>query len=111
MKAICRNTAMLILALLLYGVGAAILMRPAYAAGGAVCGSYAQIKEQLIARYGEALAWTGILPTGAVAELTVNPSGRAWTMLIRDAEGNACLVLSGSDWTGGPALLIPGVEG
>jgi len=64
------------------------------------CGGYADAAEALTVQFGETRASSGLAPDGqTLVETWANPATGTWSILFVTPDGNACLMLSGSNWT------------
>lgn len=96
---------------LLLFIGLAIAM--AYPASAASCFSWPDLRTALNERYGEAPLFVGRgHQLGQEVAVYVAPQG-TWTLIVRQANGVACILGAGSTWAMlDPALtpLLPGTE-
>ena len=65
------------------------------------CGSHAEVAAGLAGGYGEVLFAVGTVREVKM-ETWVNPETLTWTVLMVHADGKACMIASGSDFSGAP---------
>ena len=65
------------------------------------CGSHAEVAAGLAGGYGEVLFAVGTVREVKM-ETWVNPETLTWTFLMVHADGKACMIASGSDFSGAP---------
>jgi len=72
------------------------------------CAPFEMIDERLQSRYGEQVRTVGIANGGqSIVMQYANEESGTWTMIVRNANGIACMVASGEGWQ----LLEAEVEG
>ena len=62
------------------------------------CGDADKMAAHLTTKYGEHPAGGGVSPNGGMVVLFLNPETRTFTIMLRSANGTACLAASGEDW-------------
>lgn len=83
--------AVLSAAMLMFALAASVAAQGARPVCGAADAFYATLAEQ----YGEARAFVGLHPSGAVLELWLNPQSGSWTVLVTQPDSQACVALAG----------------
>lgn len=81
-------------------VSIAALTSPAQAQQAMLCGLRDDMGQMLDQRFGEQPQAAGIVGD-RIVELLVSQTG-SWTILITSADGRACVVTGGEDWTDQP---------
>ncbi len=71
---------------------------PADAVGVQACAAYPQLRDMLVARFGEEPASSGRTADGTVVQLFASDSADTWTMVNVEPGGRACVVAVGRDW-------------
>lgn len=97
-------------ALLLVAMAILAFVAPARADEAAQCPPYEQVSAVLATRWGEMPIGGGFLNEGAILMLFADPAGDTWTLILRQADGGACSLASGTGWMVTPAP-VPGREG
>jgi len=67
------------------------------AAAQVTCGSYAQGAAELTTRYRESRVAVGV-QKGDLIELWTSQDGATWTLLLRMANDQACIIGAGESW-------------
>ena len=76
----------------------------ASAVGQVLCGPRDGLDDLLKQRFGETQQAVGVSADARrIVELFVAPDG-SWTIIVTDAHGRSCIVLSGEDWTQTPQM-------
>ena len=74
------------------------------AVGQVLCGPRDGLDDLLKQRFGETRQTVGVSADARrIVELFVAPDG-SWTIVVTDAHGRSCIVLSGEDWTQTPQM-------
>lgn len=63
------------------------------------CGPVKGIHEHLSSKFGEEPIGIGMVDETHVVEVLSSAGGETFTVLVIDAQGNACLIASGETWT------------
>jgi hypothetical protein len=74
------------------------LCLPSIQAPAATCYPRDALQAHLAERYGERPVGAGVA-SGQLVELLTRPDGKSWTILVIRADGLACPVAAGEDWT------------
>ncbi|MGK6313950.1 hypothetical protein [Neorhizobium sp. DT-125] len=84
---------------------AGLVAYPAAAASQAVlgCAEHSQIVEFLSSNYAEKLSAAGLVNPKTIIEIYVGENG-SWTLLVTNAGGLNCILLSGESWQTIPVL-------
>ena len=83
---------------------AALSLWPTSAAGQMLCGPQNKLADLLKQRFGDTRQAGGVSADARrIVELFVAPNG-SWTIVVTDAHGQSCIVLSGEDWTRAPQM-------
>jgi hypothetical protein len=98
------NKAVLCTALVFTAVVAAstIPATPAQAQQQMLCGLRDEMGKMLVQRFGEQPQAAGLVGD-RIVELLVSQTG-SWTILITSADGRACVVTGGEEWTAKPTM-------
>lgn len=62
------------------------------------CGQHTKIVDFLEKRYGETPRGIGLVSDTGVMQVYVSEENGTWTILVTNAEGQACLMASGKGW-------------
>lgn len=73
-----------------------LLATPAAAQQGP-CGPTGSVEKRIKDQYGESIIGAGIVPGGVLFTLT-NPQTQTFTILLRRADGQTCILMSGNGW-------------
>lgn len=71
------------------------------AAEPGICGRREEVVQRLTGAYGETRRGLGIQHGQAVVEVYASDDTGSWTIILSTPEGLACLLATGSDWSGG----------
>lgn len=63
-----------------------------------ICMQWPEMKDFLAKRYGEVPAGGGQVHSTSVVQVLTSPGGATWTIVIVNANGNACALTAGKNW-------------
>ncbi len=76
------------------------------------CAPRETVIERLKTGYGEGLAGGGLQSAAQIVEVWAAPETGTWTILMTRADGNTCVLATGTNWhQQDPALVLMGVPG
>lgn len=62
------------------------------------CAKSKAVRDNLAGKFGEAKVATGVIDTGRVMEIWINPKSGTWTVLLTMTNGNSCIMSGGQDF-------------
>ena len=88
------------------------LAGPLSAHAQAFCADRASVVSKLEASYGEAFAGGGLQNSERIYEVWFSEEKGTWTILMTRADGQSCIMASGTNWRDGTGFSIPkGIPG
>lgn len=87
--------------ILIIAMAVLALLAPAKA-DAAQCAPFDEVLAGLATRWDEAPVAGGLVDQGAILVLFSDSEGDTWTLVLRQANGTACLVASGTGWQADP---------
>ena len=75
------------------------------------CTGWDDLRDRLVAEWGEDLRGIGLAPDGSILAITAAPDGATWSAIRVLPDGSACLFASGESWIDfTPPPTLPGEE-
>ena len=89
------------------------LISPTVVAAQSNCATRDNIVQSLESGYGEAFAGGGVQNSERIFEVWFNEEKGTWTILMTKADGNSCIMASGTNWQDGTetAKVPQGIPG
>jgi len=86
--------------------GMAAMAPPAFAQ--TYCAPRSKVVSQLAEKYGEVSHGAGLQSESALVEVWSSRKTGSWTIVVTHADGSACVLAAGKEWTANPKFTYAG---